>query len=113
MAGAAGRRIGGSGSERLHREDPENVLLGRFSSRRLSAEEIHDSLLAVADELKSLFAGRRVAIGALALFWDVSIDAGPEETAELQALLREVKDRHPHEGKVILVPGKLLNIVVG
>ena len=28
--------------------DPENILLSRFSTRRLSAEEIHDSLLAVS-----------------------------------------------------------------
>jgi len=28
--------------------DPENIFLGRFSTRRLTAEEIHDSLLAVS-----------------------------------------------------------------
>lgn len=36
----------------LMENDPDNVWLGRFSSRRLKAEELIDSLLAVSQELK-------------------------------------------------------------
>ena len=35
-------------SSRQRRVDPENVFLGRFSTRRLTAEELHDSLQAVS-----------------------------------------------------------------
>jgi hypothetical protein len=40
------------GDDRSATEDPENVFLARFSSRRLAAEEIYDSLLAVSDRLE-------------------------------------------------------------
>lgn len=35
----------------LKEKDAENILLGRFSNRRLTAEEIHDSLLAISNQL--------------------------------------------------------------
>jgi hypothetical protein len=42
------------GSDRLAEVDPENRLLGRFSERRLSAEEVNDSLLAVSRRLNAM-----------------------------------------------------------
>lgn len=41
----------------IEREDPENMLLARFSPRRLEAEEIRDSMLAVAGEMSDLVGG--------------------------------------------------------
>ncbi|MEM7231438.1 MAG: PSD1 and planctomycete cytochrome C domain-containing protein [Planctomycetota bacterium] len=40
------------GDPKTERSDPENRLFGRFFSRRLSAEEIHDSLLAISERLQ-------------------------------------------------------------
>ncbi|MEE2685547.1 MAG: PSD1 and planctomycete cytochrome C domain-containing protein [Planctomycetota bacterium] len=37
--------------ERVHESDPDNLLLAYFSPRRLAAEEIRDSMLAVSGEL--------------------------------------------------------------
>ena len=39
-------------SEKQYAADPENLLYSRFELRRLSAEEIYDSLLLVAGKLK-------------------------------------------------------------
>ena len=44
-------------SELVNRGDPENLLLARFSPRRLGAEELRDSIIAVAGELSDLFGG--------------------------------------------------------
>ena len=41
----------------LEKEDPENLLLARFPPRRLEAEEVRDSIIAVAGELSDLSGG--------------------------------------------------------
>jgi hypothetical protein len=46
------------GTEGSMEADPENILLSRFSSRRLSAEEVHDSLLSVSGRLQPRVGGR-------------------------------------------------------
>ena len=43
--------------ERLDREDPENLYLARFAPRRLEAEALRDSMLAVAGELSDSVGG--------------------------------------------------------
>ncbi len=43
--------------DRLHEKDPDNALLARFEPRRLSAEEIRDSMLAVSGELNRELGG--------------------------------------------------------
>ena len=43
--------------EALDRQDPENLYLARFSPRRLAAEELRDSMLAVSGELSDLAGG--------------------------------------------------------
>jgi mono/diheme cytochrome c family protein len=44
-------------------KDPNNQLLWRFNLRRLTFEELHDSLLAVSGELNLKYGGRPVDIG--------------------------------------------------
>ncbi len=43
--------------ESLDQKDPENLYLARFSARRLEAEELRDSMIAVAGELSDLAGG--------------------------------------------------------
>lgn len=43
--------------DRLDKKDPENLLLARFSPRRLEAEELRDSMIAAAGELSDLTGG--------------------------------------------------------
>ena len=43
--------------ELLDRKDPENLYLARFSPRRLEAEELRDSMIAVAGEMSDLSGG--------------------------------------------------------
>ena len=44
-------------AERLREQDPDNALLARFEPRRLAAEEIRDSMLAVSGELNRELGG--------------------------------------------------------
>jgi hypothetical protein len=50
----------GDQHERNQKIDPENRLLWHFSARRMEAEEVRDSLLAVADELDPTMGGPEI-----------------------------------------------------
>jgi hypothetical protein len=51
-------------------QDPENVLLGRMNIRRLEAEEVRDSLLAVSGQVDSTMGGSLLKIKNRGYFFD-------------------------------------------
>ena len=59
-------RIGGSDDPEAHRIDPDNRLLGRREPRRLEAEPIRDSLLAVTGALDTALGGSLLRSGNFA-----------------------------------------------
>jgi hypothetical protein len=63
-------RQGSRGSSRLVEVDPENHLWGRWSVRRLEAEAIRDSILAVSGKLDRTMGGSLVQVKNRAFFFD-------------------------------------------
>lgn len=53
-------RMGTQGDPRAHEQDPTNDLLARFDLRRLTAEEVRDSVLATSGRLTRVFGGASV-----------------------------------------------------
>ena len=66
---------GSSQSSEMVARDPENRLFGRANVRRLEAEEVRDSLLAVSGQLDSAFGGSMLAVKNRGYLFDhTSID---------------------------------------